>query len=47
MSEKLDGWFAKWDGARFTTASGATISAPGLRQKKAVRVGPTKGAANG
>ena len=28
MSEKLDGWFAKWDGARFTTASGATISAP-------------------
>ena len=28
MSEKLDGWFAKWDGLRFTTASGATISAP-------------------
>ena len=28
LSEKYDGWFAKWDGARFTTASGATISAP-------------------
>lgn len=28
MSEKLDGWFAKWDGAQFTTASGATICAP-------------------
>ena len=28
MFEKLDGWFAKWDGLRFTTASGATISAP-------------------
>ena len=28
LSEKYDGWFAKWDGARFTSASGATISAP-------------------
>ena len=28
LSEKLDGWFAKWDGARFTSASVATISAP-------------------
>ena len=28
VSEKYDGWFAKWDGARFTSASGATISAP-------------------
>jgi len=28
MSEKLDGWFARWDGARFTTASGATICTP-------------------
>ena len=28
LSEKYDGWFAKWDGSQFTTASGATISAP-------------------
>ena len=28
LSEKLDGWFAKWDGAQFTTTSGSTISAP-------------------
>ena len=28
LSEKYDGWFAKWDGLRFTSASGATISAP-------------------
>ena len=28
LSEKYDGWFAKWDGARFTTTSGSTISAP-------------------
>ena len=28
MSEKLDGWFARWNGAQFTTTSGSTISAP-------------------
>ncbi len=28
LSEKLDGWFCKWRGERFTTASGATINAP-------------------
>ena len=28
MSEKLDGWFARWDGARFTTASGSAVCAP-------------------
>ena len=28
MSEKLDGWFVKWNGSQFTTASGATVCAP-------------------
>ena len=28
MSEKLDGWFANWNGLRFTSASGSAICAP-------------------
>jgi DNA ligase 1 len=28
LSEKLDGWFVKWNGSQFTTGSGGTISAP-------------------
>ena len=28
LSEKLDGWFARWDGSQFTTTSGSAISAP-------------------
>jgi len=28
MSEKLDGWFVKWNGSQFTTASGSTVEAP-------------------
>ena len=28
LSEKLDGWFARWNGLRFTSTSGSAISAP-------------------
>jgi DNA ligase 1 len=28
MSEKLDGWFVKWNGSQFTTASGSVVEAP-------------------
>lgn len=28
MSEKMDGWFVKWNGSQFTTGSGATVCAP-------------------
>jgi DNA ligase 1 len=28
MSEKLDGWFARFDGSKFTTANGSAINAP-------------------
>jgi len=28
LSEKYDGWFARWDGLRFASASGSTISTP-------------------
>ena len=28
LSEKLDGWFVKWNGSQFTTASGSAISTP-------------------
>ena len=28
MSEKLDGWFARWNGLRFTSTSGSAICAP-------------------